>query len=317
MTEPQSTRVGIAMGDATYDRTTQDVGNIVALEHVNVTVVDQTLAGLFYVSGLGFTRDPFIDFGMLNMWVNVGSQQIHLPRGPESQVLRGTVGVVVPSLDELKRRLEKFDGVFGSELEGMQYSVSGKADTLAVTCPWGNRLRVHGASEDFGGLRLGIPYVEIDIAAGGAAGVGRFYEELLRAPAALSDLDGDPVSHVRVGRHQALRFRESSQPLPAYDGHHIAVYLADFSTPYAGLLDLGLITQETDEHEYRFQDIVDLDTGEVLATLEHEVRSTYHHMFGRELINRNAGNSYLETNKFRTYDAAQDSFVGLTRGGQG
>ena len=80
------------MGDATYDRTTQDVGNIVALEHVNVTVVDPTLAGLFYVSGLGFTRDPFIDFGTLNMWVNVGSQQIHLPRGPESQVLRGTVG---------------------------------------------------------------------------------------------------------------------------------------------------------------------------------------------------------------------------------
>ena len=278
---------------------------------------DQTLASLFYVSGLGFTRDPFIDFGTLNMWVNVGSQQMHLPQGPEPQVLRGTVGVVVPSLDELKRRLEKFDEVFGDELKGTHYGVSDESDALAVTCPWGNRLRVHGASEDFGGLRLGIPYVEVDIAAGGAAGVGRFYEELLGAPTALSDLDGDPMSHVRVGRYQALRFRESSQPLPAYDGHHIAVYLANFSTPYAVLLDLGLITRETDEHEYRFQDVVDLDTGEVLATLEHEVRSTYHHMFGRELVNRNAGNSYFETDGFRTYESARDAFVGLTRGGQG
>ena len=49
------------------------------LEHVNVTVPDQGLAALFYVTGLGFTRDPYIDFGTFNMWVNLGEQQFHLP----------------------------------------------------------------------------------------------------------------------------------------------------------------------------------------------------------------------------------------------
>ena len=45
------------MATPTYNQTTQDIGNIVALEHVNVTVPDLELAALFYVSGLGFTRD--------------------------------------------------------------------------------------------------------------------------------------------------------------------------------------------------------------------------------------------------------------------
>jgi hypothetical protein len=41
------------MADQKHDRTTQDVGNIVALEHVNVKVPDQLLATLFYVVGPG------------------------------------------------------------------------------------------------------------------------------------------------------------------------------------------------------------------------------------------------------------------------
>ena len=41
--------------DKTYDRRSQDVGNIVALEHVNVRIPDQVLATAFYVQGLGFT----------------------------------------------------------------------------------------------------------------------------------------------------------------------------------------------------------------------------------------------------------------------
>ena len=40
---------------ATYDRTRQDLGNITLLEHVNVAVPDQSLATIFYLSGLGLT----------------------------------------------------------------------------------------------------------------------------------------------------------------------------------------------------------------------------------------------------------------------
>jgi len=78
-----------------YDRTRQDLGNIVLLEHVNVTIPDQRLATIFYLSGLGLTRDPYLMAGIENMWVNVGRSQFHLPsRG--TQVLRGHVGIVIP-----------------------------------------------------------------------------------------------------------------------------------------------------------------------------------------------------------------------------
>ena len=67
-----------------FDRTTEDVGNIVMLEHVNTCVPDQTLATLFYLVGMGFTRDPFMNVGLNNMWVNVGEQQFHIPTDNQS-----------------------------------------------------------------------------------------------------------------------------------------------------------------------------------------------------------------------------------------
>lgn len=50
---------------------------IVSMQHVNVTVPDQGLAALFYVSAMGFTRDPYVDFDDWNMWINVGREQFH------------------------------------------------------------------------------------------------------------------------------------------------------------------------------------------------------------------------------------------------
>ena len=53
------------------------------------------------------------------------------------------------------------------------------------------------------------------------------------------------------------------------------------------LKELGLITMETNEYEYRFKDLIDLDSREVLFTVEHETRSMTNPMYGRPLINRN------------------------------
>ena len=44
-----------------FDRTAEDLGNIVELGHVNVTVPDQTKAIAYYLMGLGLTRDPVPD----------------------------------------------------------------------------------------------------------------------------------------------------------------------------------------------------------------------------------------------------------------
>ena len=40
-----------------YNRRREDIGNVISLEHVNVCIPDQRLATLFYISGLGLTRD--------------------------------------------------------------------------------------------------------------------------------------------------------------------------------------------------------------------------------------------------------------------
>src|SRR5260370_511026 len=148
---------------AAYDRSAEDVGNVVALEHVNVRIPDQQIATVFYVTGLGLTRDPYIMTGIDNMWINVGRSQFHLPTG-KAQVLRGRTGIVLPDR-----------------------------------------------------------------------------EALLRRPAR-----GRPP-----------------------------------------LAERGLITEESDQHQYRFEQIVDPASGKALFTIEHEVRSSRHPLYNRPLVNRN------------------------------
>ncbi len=265
-----------------FDRAEEDLGNIVALEHINVTIPDQRLSTLFYITGLGLTRDPYLVTGVVNMWANVGRSQFHLPTS-EPQVLRGTIGIVTPDLDGLARRLE---GVRES-LEDTRFDFTVHNDHIDATCPWGNRFRCHAPGERFGAMALGIPYLELDAPAGTAEGIARFYREIMAAPATVEDADGVPAARASVGNHQDLVFRETEAPAPPYDGHHIQVYVVDFSGPHGRLAERGLVSQEDNQHQYRFRDLVDLDTGELLFTIEHEVRSMTHPLFARPLANRN------------------------------
>ncbi len=262
-----------------FDRAAEDLGNIVNIGHVNVRIPDQKLATSYYVTGLGLTRDPFLVTGVDNMWINVGVSQFHLPSGGPD-VLRGTTGIVVPDRARLLDRLQAVKG----ELAGTKFSFREGNDCVETTCPWGNRVNCHAPDASrFGRVVLGIPYVEFDVRPGTAARIARFYREVIGA---LAEVDGT-CARVQAGERQYLYFRETDAPQARYDGHHVQVYITDFSGPYRRLGALGLITVETDQHEYRFTDIIDLDTREVLFTVEHEVRSQTHPMFGRPLVNRN------------------------------
>lgn len=259
----------------------EDVGNIVLLEHVNVQIPDQALATLFYVVGLGFTRDPYLNVGLQNMWVNVGEQQFHLPtRG--AQIIPGHIGLIVPDLDSLQTRLKGLK----EQLKGTRFSWSVEAGYVAVTCPWGNHFRCYAPGK-FGDMLLGIPYVEFEVKPGAAAGIARFYQQVMRAPSAMESNDGAPLARVGVGRGQWLLFRETGNEIPPYDGHHIAVYVANFSGPYGFLKARGLIMEDVRNHQFRFKEIVDPESGEKLFELEHEVRSLRHPMYHRPFINRN------------------------------
>jgi hypothetical protein len=266
-----------------YDRAAEDIGNIVELGHVNMRVPDQRLATLFYITGLGLTRDPYLVVGVDNMWVNVGRCQFHLPTGP-AQVFRGVTGLVVPDLLALLDRLQRVK----PRLEGTQFKFHPRDGVVEVTCPWGNRINCHGPDADrFGPITLGMPYVEIDAAPGTAERIARFYNEVLNAPATSGEDSRGRFAHVPVGLGESMVYRETDRELPAFDGHHIQIALADFSGPHRRLLARGLITEESDQHQYRFQDVVDVESGDVLATIEHEVRSMRHPMYARPLVNRN------------------------------
>lgn len=262
-----------------FDRTTEDVGNIVEFGHVNTRVPDQQLATLFYVSALGLTRDPYLMTSTDNMWINAGTSQFHLPTGP-AQVTRGVVGLVLPDLDALRHRLKRT----GQRLRGTQFAVADHGDAVDVTCPWGNRMRCHAPAPAFGPVTLGIAYVAFDTPRGTAEGIVRFYREVVGGLAAL---DAQGNARIGAGADTVLIYRETDAPQPPFDGHHIQVSFADFSGPHRRLLARGLVTEESDAHQYRFQAIVDPASGDVLTEIEHEVRSMRHPLFARALVNRN------------------------------
>jgi catechol 2,3-dioxygenase-like lactoylglutathione lyase family enzyme len=261
------------------DSAVDALSNVVALEHVNVCVPDQEKALAFYVGGLGLTRDPELQTGTQNMWINVGRSQFHLPTG-SPQVLRGHVGLVLPGRDGLVERLASLS----SEFAGTEFQFSEADEFVEVTSPWGNRFRCFDDDARFGDTGRGMAYVAFDVPIGTAAAIARFYREMLGATTEVDDEDG-VVARCAMGSHQHLVFHESGAEQRDYDGHHVQVYITDHAGPYAKLEARGLAYEKV-EHQFRFKDIVDLDDGKMLFTIEHEVRSTSHPLYGRALVNR-------------------------------
>lgn len=280
-----------------FDRSVEDVGNVLNLEHFNFTVPDQELAALFYVSGLGFTRDPYMDFATFNMWVNVGEQQFHLPKN-KAQVFRGQISLVIPNHNDLKRRLN-FVTRF---MDGTKFSWQEESEHIRVTCPWGNEFLVLEPSNE-SDMHLGISSAEMLVPTGSAEGISRFYREILDTPAEVNHENDTTTSVVQMGYNQSLKFRESDDSIADYDGHHIAIYISDFSGPHKKLQQFDAIAEESDQHQYRFQRIFDPSTGKTLTELEHEVRSLHHPMKRRVLVNRNASQT------FGNYRTGRDAFV--------
>jgi hypothetical protein len=265
-----------------FDRAAEDLGNSIHLEHVNVQVPDQRLATLFYVAGLGLTRDPYLMVSDTNMWVNVGRSQFHLPSG-KPQVVRGHAGIVISGREALLNRLASVR----TKLAGTHFDFSEHNDYVEAVCPWGNRVRCYEPdAARFGRITLGIPYVEFDVPVGTAKGIAAFYPPIMQTPSSVVNGDGT-LARVQMGKDQHLQFRETEEPQPEFDGHHVQMYIADFSGPYERLKQRGLVSSEDNQYQYRFCDIVDLDSGAHLFTVEHEVRSVTHPMYMRPLVNRN------------------------------
>ena len=284
-----------------YDRAAESLGNILHMEHVNLTIPEQEPAISFYISGLGMTRDPFLMTGVDNMWVNMGRTQLHLPsRDPFPQRFRGTLGIVVPDLNKTEESLGAIENVLG----GTKFSFVRKNNCIEATCPWGNQFRIHEPAPEYGTIHLGMPYLDLNAPLGSAEKIAHFYSEIIGAIADVGIRNNATCASISTGNSQSLHFIETDVRQPEYDGHHVAIYITDFVGPYEKLIALDLISQESDEYEWRFIDIVDTDTGELIYKIEHEVRSATHPLYARPLVNRNPAQSN------RGYRRGQDRFLG-------
>ena len=127
--------------------------------------------------------------------------------------------------------------------------------------------------------------------------------ETERRDEAIDGLPDGPPPSAQAAIVSSGRLRESDAAVEAYDGHHIQVYVANFSGPHGRLAERGLLTEESNQHQYRFQHIADPATGRALFEIEHEVRSLRHPMYARPLVNRNP----RQTN--RAYVPGRDAWV--------
>jgi len=141
--------------------------------------------------------------------------------------------------------------------------------------------------------------VEFLVGPGRAASIARFYDQVLGAPSTTESSEEGTLGRVQIGRNQSLVFRETEAALAPYDGHHIAIYVANFSRAYGYLKSRGLISEDVRNHQYRFKDIIDPDNGSSVFLVEHEVRSLHHPMFRRFLVNRDPAQTQREYRRER------------------
>ena len=248
-----------------YDRAAESLGNVVEFQHVNLRIPDQQAATAFYISGLGLTRDPFLMTGTDNMW------PMPAPASSTCRPARRRCCAARPASWCRTSAVARTAGARAPQLEGTR-SASRRRRTAprrpapGATASAATRRTRRGS----GRITLGIPYVEFDVPPGTIAGIARFYREIVGAPAWV---EAAAASRVRWCQEPAPRVPRDRPPAPPFDGHHVQIALADFGGPYARLGERGLVSQEDSPWQYRFRDIVDLDTGAVLFTVEHEVRS--------------------------------------------
>jgi len=259
----------------------REIGSITHFEHVNFRVPDHRLATLFFIEGLGFTRDPTRMVSVRNMWVNAGQQQFHLPLG-EAAPFAGEVGVTVPSLRETEQRLA---GI-ARELRETKFSVRRDGETLEAISPWGHRIRVHQQGPQSGRLPQAVPYVRFQVPSGSATGIATFYAEIFSAPVTVRGRAGRKQAKVTVGINQHFHFDETPGLVLPEHPNHVAVYVTAYRSIYDRMRRARLLMAPDRDDQFRFAKLADPESGAVLFEFEHEVRSLHHPDYFKPLANR-------------------------------
>lgn len=306
----------------------QDQSTLTLLEHINLNVPNHDYILPFYVELLGCGLDPRkaenLLAGSKTVWANCGASQFHLPYGATAQVIPGKIGLVYDSLEPLKERLaqvlkleetkrciqshiladdhvelvDRYGNVFVCR-EG-SYVVNGLKQPLLTTRDTDKFQRLATQYGCDSTECRGISFCEFMVPLGTADKICQFYDCVLDATASVVTHNGDNIAVVAFGdidkqgrANQSLLFRETSEKIPPYDGHHVAMYVgksaADFEQAFKNAETAGVVwvnprfsdkadTLQGAKHwkQFRLKDIVDMETGKKIFELEHEMRSIEH-----------------------------------------
>lgn len=261
-----------------------EIGGIVHLEHINFIVDDHELATVFFMNGLGLTRDPFKRADETNMGVNVGNQQFHLPKRGATPPFPGEIGIVVPDLPGIKNRLARLQGM--GRFDGTPFAVSDMGNSCHLVSPFGVVMRLYAAGTTPSLKPLSISYVDISIPKGAAKQVTDFYREWFNCPAVRTVIDDEVTAFVPVGPYQSLRYRE--RDCDDYDTHnfHVALYVTHYNAVHERLSNLDAFKGDGLNQTFFVKGVIDPKSGKTICGLEHEIRGIYHPDFMRPLVNR-------------------------------
>ena len=234
-----------------------DVNGIMWLEHINLVVGSKDDAELFYHDFLGCSKDQSSSFHR-----NLGQQQFHLAEnGDPAQVITGSVGLTVPSLDSIRERLPAASEALGASTKFEILEDS--KDCMTMICPWGNRLhlydirndnlestsdstqkmvKLHAEGGSYGPQRMavrgqpGIRYIEIACPKGTSQAIANFYKEIFRCTVSKPTQE---TTVVCAGPGVHLVFAENKEltqkDMAAMKGVHICIYANDFEMLYRRL----------------------------------------------------------------------------------
>eukprot|EP01128_Nolandella_sp_AFSM9_P002673 TRINITY_DN13053_c0_g1_i1.p1 TRINITY_DN13053_c0_g1~~TRINITY_DN13053_c0_g1_i1.p1 ORF type:complete len:274 (+),score=69.00 TRINITY_DN13053_c0_g1_i1:78-899(+) len=250
---------------------TNEVTNLLLLEHINLSSPSPEEMSSFYVKTCGFVENQQKNEAKTGrtIWIDIGrSSQIHLPFADKPQRIYGKILIAHPS-------------------PPFPYGTT-------QTDPCGNVVQF------VRGQRVGIIGIEVEVDEAVLPAIVQYYRQYFQAT--ISD-DG----LLRIGSSQFIRFVPMKSPPLPYTGWHVALYITDFSGTYSRLAHSSSHSPDTlvfhqhrfsdkcktlEEavagHQFRARDFPSENVGgnnvgekEVVYQMEHEVRSIAHPAFGR------------------------------------
>ena len=268
-----------------FGATNPEIGGIVHLDHVNFETPDHEMATIFYINGMGLTRDPYRRADEQNMGINVGLQQFHLPRrGERTPPFHGVIGLVVPDMAGIRKRLDLLEEL--GKFKGTPYQWEEQDNSVLLTSPFGVRFRLHPAGTIPSLRPLGIAYVDVSVPPDTADGIAKFYSRIARAPGEVLNAEEGKTAVISAGPFQQIRFVE--RELADYETHsmHISYHATNYNEIRETVAAHGSLMGSGQGEVFFFDKLFDPDTGDEIFAINNEVRSIYHPDFMRPLINR-------------------------------